>query len=252
MLAYYIAAINIENAFNSDPKNYFPFQGIVFQDTFKNYESRQQTFEEFNFQENFSRAKSQMREKIEIIIGNPPYSIGKKSYSEIDKKITETYAKFTDSTNKNSLYDSYIRAFRWASDRIEKSGVIGFITNSSWIDKPVTEGLRKIFSEEFSQIFIFNLRGNQRTQGEISRKEGGNIFENYILLGDKKNNSAEVFFDIYSRGIETGRDSWIYNFSKKSLQKNISSMIEFYNKQREKFKTEKNFDMNAKKISWTS
>ena len=193
-----------------------------------------------------------MREKIEIIIGNPPYSVGKKSDSEIDKKITETYAKFTDSTNKNSLYDSYIRAFRWASDRIEKSGVIGFITNSGWIDKPVTEGLRKIFSEEFSQIFIFNLRGNARTQGEIRKKEAGNIFENYILLGDKKNNSAEVFFDIYSRGIETGRDSWIYNFSKKSLQKNISSMIEFYNKQREKFKTEKNFDMNAKKISWTS
>ena len=117
--------------------------------------------------------------KIEIIIGNPPYSVGQKSandnnqnnfYAKLEQRISETYAKNTQATNKNSLYDSYIKAFRWASDRISE-GIIGFVTNSGFLDGAAIYGLRKCFSEEFIEIYIFNLRGNARTQGEILQKE---------------------------------------------------------------------------------
>ena len=94
----------------------------------------------------------------------------------MDEKIRITYAKDTKATNINGLYDSYIRAIRWASDRIKDNGVIGFVTNANFVDSNTADGLRKCLVEEFSSLYIFHLRGNQRTSGERSRKEGGKIF----------------------------------------------------------------------------
>ena len=67
-------------------------------------------------------------------------------------------------------------AIRWASDRIGKQGVIAFVTNGSWIDGNSGSGIRACLAEEFSSVYVLNLRGNQRTQGERSRQEGGQVF----------------------------------------------------------------------------
>ena len=184
MLAYYIAAVNIEMAYHSaKPDEIFsPFPGVVLTDTFNANNGRQKTF---IFEELSQRAILQHDSKITVIIGNPPYSVGQKNandnnqnlpYPEIDEKITETYAALSKATNKNSLYDSYIRAIRWASDRIENDGIICYVTNGSFIDSNSADGLRKCLYSEFQRIYIFNLRGNQYTAGELSRKEGGKIF----------------------------------------------------------------------------
>lgn len=186
LLAYYIAAINIENAFHdaAELKDFFPFDGICLTDTFQMYE--QDAVETFSFalDENSERLEDQKSKNIKIIVGNPPYSVGQRSandnaqnnyYPRLEKRISETYAAKTDATNKNSLYDSYIKAFRWASDRIDE-GIIGFVTNGGWIDGAAMDGMRKSLAEEFSEVYVFNLRGNQRTQGENSRREGGKIF----------------------------------------------------------------------------
>jgi predicted helicase len=76
------------------------------------------------------------------------------------------------------IYDSYIRAIRWASDRIGKSGIIGFVTNAGFMDAKTTDGLRKCLAEEFSSIYVFHLRGLRglKTSGERAKKEGGQIF----------------------------------------------------------------------------
>ena len=120
-------------------------------------------------------------------MGNPPYSKGQKSandnaqnqsYSRLDSRIAKTYVAETDATNKNAIYDSYIKAFRWSSDRLDSvnGGIISFVSNSGWLDGSGMDGLRKCLEKEFSSIYVFNLRGNQRTSGELSRKEGGKIF----------------------------------------------------------------------------
>ncbi|WP_375618972.1 type ISP restriction/modification enzyme, partial [Bartonella sp. AC134YNZD] len=122
---------------------------------------------------------------IQVIFGNPPYSTGQKSendnnanitYTALDTRIRDTYASRSQAKLKRNLYDSYIRAIRWASDRIKNRGVIGFVTNASFIDTKSMDGLRKCLVEEFSSLYIFHLRGNQRTSGELSQKEGGKIF----------------------------------------------------------------------------
>lgn len=116
---------------------------------------------------------------------NPPYSVGQESanddnqnehYEKLDARIAETYAARTEATLKNSLYDSYIRAYRWASDRIGEKGVIGFVTNAGWIDSNSANGMRKCMAEEFSSIYIWHLKGNARTVGEQRRKEKDNVF----------------------------------------------------------------------------
>ena len=187
LLAYYIAAINIENTFHDalGLKDFFPFDGICFTDTFEMFERDEVEYLSFALEENAERVNEQKETRINVIIGNPPYSVGQKSandnaqnnfYPKLENRIAETYAAGTNATNKNSLYDSYIKAFRWASDRIGESGVIGFVTNAGWIDGAAMDGMRNCFVKEFSQIYVFNLRGNQRTQGEMSRREGGKIF----------------------------------------------------------------------------
>ena len=194
LLAYYIAAINIESVYHAllsehsantqeNSTDYQPFEGICLTDTFQMYE-KEDLVDEI-LQVNSDRRKRQKALDIQVIIGNPPYSAGQESandnnaniaYPHLDDEIRSTYAEHSTSTNKNALYDSYIRAIRWASDRIENNGVIGFVTNGGYLESNSADGLRKCLAEEFSSLYIFHLRGNARTSGERRRKEKDNIF----------------------------------------------------------------------------
>ena len=187
LLAYYIAAINIEEAYHGlTGGDYTPFDGIVLTDTFQMTEKPDGSLDEEMFPQNNKRAKRQASKDIRVIIGNPPYSAKQDSqndnnqnldYPLLDSKISETYARLSTAVNKKNLYDSYIRSIRWASDRVKDRGLVCFITNGSFIDANNMDGLRKCLAAEFSSAYVFNLRGNQRTMGEQSRKEGGKIFD---------------------------------------------------------------------------
>jgi hypothetical protein len=203
LLAYYIAAINIEETFHTlqreaaakadykgpkhDATTYVPFDGIVLTDTFQLTEAHDYhtTGDEKMFPENNKRVSRQRKAPIRVVVGNPPYSAKQDSendanqnlsYPILDLRIKTTYAERSNANNKNPLYDSYIRAIRWSSDRIAEQGIVAFVTNGSFIEANSMDGLRACLTEEFTSIYIFNLRGNQRTAGELSRQEGGKIF----------------------------------------------------------------------------
>jgi predicted helicase len=185
LLAYYIAGINIESTYvDLMQGDYEPFSGIVLADTFQMFESKDVLDMEV-FTSNSDRAELQKAKPIQVIFGNPPYSIGQKDandnnqnvrYQDLDDSIQKTYVAKSTSISSRSMYDAYIRAFRWASNRLSDQGVICFVTNAGFLDSRSADGFRKSLCEEFSSVYVFNLRGNQRTQGEISRKEGGKIF----------------------------------------------------------------------------
>ncbi|WP_270397462.1 type ISP restriction/modification enzyme [Ligilactobacillus ruminis] len=187
LLSYYIASINIEAVFdevNGPERGYQPFEGIVLTDTFESTE-RDNSFMDELLGENNERLKKQQEQPITAIISNPPYSKGQVSendnnqnmhYKNLEDTIRKTYVEYSKSNAKNALMDSYVKAFRWATDRLDGKGVIGFVTNGSFLDSSSTDGLRASMYKEFNYLYIFNLRGNQRTQGEQSRKEGGKIF----------------------------------------------------------------------------
>ena len=193
LLAYYIAAINIENAYHErmSDADYKPFPGILFTDTFQLEEKN--WMEETFFPENYSRAKRQRKRKIRVIIGNPPYSVGQRDegddnknlkYPKLDTKIRETYAKHSSKMLKKNLYDSYVRAIRWASDRIGEEGIIAFVSNSGYIDGNAAEGIRKCLSDDFTAIYCFNLRGDVR-KNMLNKHagEGGNVFGQASMTG---------------------------------------------------------------------
>lgn len=191
LLAYYIASINIENAYHAtqgESAAYTPFNGICLTDTFQLGET-----DDVNWlyapalPQNSERVQAQQNAPIQVIIGNPPYSVGQRSanddaqnqsYRRLEQRIADTYAARSDKTNKNALYDSYIKAFRWASDRLDKQhgGIIAFVSNGYWLDGNAMDGFRKCLEAEFSAVYVFNLRGNCRTSGEVRRKESGNVF----------------------------------------------------------------------------
>ncbi|MDR0592963.1 MAG: DEAD/DEAH box helicase family protein, partial [Bifidobacteriaceae bacterium] len=314
LLAYYIAAANIEVAYHTlagqPDGEYTPFEGMVLADTFQMTEAGD-ALDESVFVANNDRAARQLEllrsHRIEVILGNPPYSVGQTSgnddnqnlkYRTLDARIQRTYAASSTATNKNSLYDSYLRAIRWASDQIGEAGVVAFVSNGGYIDGNTADGVRLSLADEFSAVYVYNLRGNQRTAGEQSRREGGKVFGSgsratvAILLavktpghrgpaelfyhdigdyltreqklslvadstigsipwraitpnqaGDWINQRNDVFagyqpisgkdrsgvFDLSSRGLETTRDAWVYNFSEASLREQVARMIDAYN-----------------------
>ncbi len=363
LLAYYIAAINIENAYHDatpDPndgvgkENYTSFDGIVLTDSFQLNETGEGEIQyEEILKKNSDRVEKQRQAPLRVIIGNPPYSIGQKSandnaqnqdYPKLDKRILNTYrAKSisTSATAVKTLRDSYIKAFRWSTDRLDNNGgIICFVSNGAWIDGNSTDGFRKSLENEFSSIYVFNLRGNQRTSGELSRKEGGkifgsgsrtpisitllvknpeakkqkaiinycdigeyltreeklkniakyksfgnkdmpleiinpnqegdwismrnNIFETYIPIEPNKkfDHTSKSFFITYAIGVATNRDSWALNFSKNQVELNMERMVNFYNKEVNRFHDSLiksptiNFDdfidNDPQKISWTA
>ncbi|QQG95896.1 DEAD/DEAH box helicase [Mycobacteroides chelonae] len=308
LLAYYIAAVNIETTYHALTKTeYSPFEGIVLTDTFQMTEDDDSMDTEM-FPQNNTRIVKQLAAPIHIIVGNPPYSSGQDSandlnanlkYPTLDRRIADTYAKRSTATNKNSLYDSYLRAFRWATDRVGDHGVVAFVSNGGWIDGNTADGIRLSLADEYSRIYVYNLRGNQRTSGELSRKEGGKVFgsgsRNTVAIfigvknpastgpcevhyrdigdyltrerkleivaggdlesvewltitpnehGDWVSQRSEEFaewpaigdkdggtavFGTYSRGLETSRDAWVYNFSADKLRQNVQRLIDNYN-----------------------
>lgn len=204
LLAYYIAAVNIETTYHAltgksdETDDYQPFPGIVLADTFQIGEHGD-TLDLDVFAANNERIARQLETRISVIIGNPPYSVGQASandlnantkYPTLDGRIESTYAANSTATNKKSLYDSYIRAFRWATDRIGDAGVVAFVSNGGWIDGNTADGIRLSMADEYSHIYVYNLRGNQRTAGELSRREGGKIF------GSGSRNTVAIFIGI--------------------------------------------------------
>lgn len=325
LMAYYIAAINIEATFHAlqqdtaaasaqDPASigYEPFDGIVLTDTFQMTEDGD-VLDTKVFTSNSDRVTEQNALDIRVIIGNPPYSVGQTSgndnnanqkYPSLDKSIEQSYAHTSAAGLKRNLYDSYIRAIRWASNRVLDSGtggIVAFVSNGAYIDANSADGLRKTLTLEFHDIYVYNLRGNQRTAGEQSRKEGGKIFdsgsrntvavlllikrpgtvtdsvlhykdigdyldrkqkleivdqstlhnldwetlipnpegdwinqrnseyETYPPLGDKKTNQSTTIFNLYSPGLLSSRDAWVYNASKNVLLSNVGRLIDNYN-----------------------
>ncbi|HLP80536.1 MAG TPA: type ISP restriction/modification enzyme, partial [Nitrosomonas sp.] len=355
LLAYYIAAINIENAYHDahhDKDTYKPFDGICLTDTFQlgETDASERLFSEM-FPQNSARVEAQKKAPLRVIMGNPPYSIGQKSandnaqnqkYEKLDARIEATYAKGSKATSIKALYDSYIKAFRWSSDRLDKEhgGIIAFVSNGGWLDTNGMDGFRKCLEKEFSAIYVFNLRGNQRTSGELSRKEGGKIFGSgsrtpiaitflvknpqsesqkavirYKDIGDylsreakltiierlkstidsnvewqivtpndhgdwisqrndafstfiqlapekKFDSTSKTYFVVYSLGINSNRDAWVYNSSKTVVKNNMKKMVAYYNDQVDGYKKTKNqkgkirvedfIDTNPQKISWSS
>ncbi|MCK2200799.1 DEAD/DEAH box helicase [Corynebacterium callunae] len=209
LLAYYVAAVNIETTYfgleaeralrnGEDAPVYEPFDGIVLGDTFQMYEDDDKLDLEV-FTANNDRMERQKLTPVQVIVGNPPYSGGQSSandnnanlkYPTLDHRIEDTFAKRSTAQLKNSLYDSYLRAFRWATDRIKTQGVVAFVSNGGWIDGNTADGVRLSLAEDFSEIYVFNLRGNQRTAGEQSRKEGGKVF------GSGSRNTVAIFIGV--------------------------------------------------------
>lgn len=186
LLSYYIAAINIEAVFDeiNGDELYTPFEGIVLTDTFESTET-EDTLDDSFFGTNDERLKRQQEKPITAIIGNPPYSIGQNSqndnnqnnsYPKLDKRLADTYVAKSNAGLTKGLYDSYVKAFRWASDRLTNQGVIGFVTNGGYLNSNSTDGLRAGLYEDFNHLYIFNMRGNALGLGEIRKKEGGNVF----------------------------------------------------------------------------
>ena len=316
ILPYYIAALNIENAYRERTGRYAEFGNMCWMDTFESGTKKEKMIE-YMGHENVRRIAEQQKSRINVIIGNPPYSAGQNSYSEgnpnlpyphVDSRIKETYAQSTKVANINSLYDSYIRAFRWASDRIAESGIVAFVTNGRFLQSEMAAGVRAHMHEEFTDVWCLDLRGNARTQGEPRKREGGNVFGSgsrapvaitilvrnpdkkkheihyrdigdylsreqklkivsdagsitgirdwqvvkpdrnhdwldqrddtfaeYIPMGTKETKagkrSANAIFRIFSNGMKTGRDAWVYNSSRNQLSKNMKNHISYCNSQ---------------------
>ncbi|MEV5847982.1 type ISP restriction/modification enzyme [Streptomyces sp. NPDC051985] len=360
LLAYYLAAVNIEAAYHdlagdsAGDDDYRPFEGMVLTDTFQLAESNDGQLDGMDvLHANSARARKQLDLPIKVILGNPPYSVGQDSvndnnqnvkYPALDRRIADTYVARSAVGNKNKLYDSYIRAIRWAADRLGDEGVIAYVSNGGYIDGTSADGLRKCLVDEFDAVYCYNLRGNQRTAGEQARREGGKIFgsgsrntvailvlvkggtaareraagaapgvryyevedyktreeklallaahdlrtvpwqaltpdangdwinqrdESYAsfrAIGDKdKVGREKAVFREYSSGLNSARDSWVYNFSTEKVHTNMESMIGFYNRQVLDFKkhcqdkgliaptakdAEAWIDMDATRISW--
>ncbi|MCZ2159243.1 helicase-related protein, partial [Bartonella sp. 220] len=195
LLAYYIAAINIEATYHSLMEgNYIPFEGICLTDTFLMLEEKD-FFTHYMF-ENSERCKKQQEADIQVIVGNPPYSTGQKNandnnpnvhYDTLNESIRNTYVSGLNiGKNRRNLYDSYIRAIRWASNRLSsQGGVVAYVSGNGWIDKTFADGMRNCLQNEYSSIYVINLRGDVRKDMLSNKitKEGENVFGNGSMTG---------------------------------------------------------------------
>jgi len=240
ILPYYIANLNIEATFKQKMGVYEEFKNICFVDTLDNTEALKKIQKQGLFSislENAERVKRQNKKKISVIIGNPPYNAKQENYNfqnanrfykYIDDRIRETYIKEGKAQNQIVLFDMYVRFLRWASDRIDKNGIVAFVSNNSFIDALAFDGFRKCIADEFSEIYIINLKGNARTSGERRRKEGGNVFSDEIRVGVAvyfiiKKENAEGFKVFYN-----AIDDYVKSPQKKSyLTDNKLSVLPF-------------------------
>jgi predicted helicase len=174
LLPYYIASMNIEHEFYELTGTYEPFEGICLVDTFELAEAKQISF---FATENTERVERQKRSPITVVIGNPPYNVGQlnendnnknRKYRFLDSRVAETYAKDSKATNKNSLSDPYVKAIRWASDRIGDEGIVAFVTNNSFVDNLAFDGMRKHLEKDFEAVYVIDLGGNVRKNPKLS------------------------------------------------------------------------------------
>ena len=212
LLPYYIASMNIEHEFYEATGRYQPFEGICLVDTFELAEDRQLLL---LTPEITQRVEKQKDAPMFVIIGNPPYDAKqvnendnnrKRKYPTMDTRVKETYTADSTAKNKNQLSDPYVKAIRWASDRIGDEGVVAFVTNNSFFDDVVFDGMRKHLEQDFTKIYHINLKGNARTSGERRRQEGGNVFDDQIRVG------VGISFFIRKSEVESeGVEVWIYS-----------------------------------------
>jgi predicted helicase len=212
LLPYYIASMNIEHEYLDLMGQYQQFEGICLVDTFELAEAK---ISDMFAEENTQRVKKQIEKYFLVIIGNPPYNVGQvnendnnknRKYKVIDGRVKETYAKDSKATSVTKLNDPYVKAIRWASDRIGDEGIVAFVTNNGFLDNLAFDGMRQHLAQDFSKIYHINLKGNARTSGERRRQEGGNIFNDAIRVSvgitffikhqQPKAQSADIF--VYS------------------------------------------------------
>ena len=235
LLPYYIASMNIEHEYLSQTGEYLPFEGICFVDTFETVEELQT---EMFSEANTKRVKRQQQTPIFVVLGNPPYNAGQVSendnnknrkYGAMDKRVRETYAKDSQATNKNALSDVYVKAFRWASDRIQKSnneGIVAFVTNNSFIDGYAFDGMRKHLAQDFDALYILDLGGNVRKNPKLSGTTH-NVFGIQVgvsinLLVKKHQSGQEPAKIFYSRTDEFWRKEQKYDLlDSKNCYQNI-------------------------------
>ena len=207
LLPYYIAALNIEHEYYELTGQYAPFEGICLVDTFELAEDTQLSL---FVQENTQRVEHQKDQDITVIIGNPPYNVGQvnendnnknRTYGAMDKRVRETYSQASKATNKNALADPYVKAIRWAADRIGEEGIVAFVTNNSFLDGVAFDGMRKHLAEDFDTIYILDLGGNVRKNPKLSGTTH-NVFGIQVGVSinfcvkrrDKATNQTEIFY----------------------------------------------------------
>ena len=212
ILPYYIANLNVEYTYKELTGSYLEFPNLCFVDTLDNMDwkgasgAAVQRQTALNLggvsEENWIRVQEQNEKPISVIIGNPPYNANQqnendnnknRTYPAIDRRIRETYIK-ESTAQKTKQYDMYKRFIRWASDRLEDDGIIGFVSNSAFLDARQDDGFRKVVAEEFNELWAVDLKGNARTSGERRRQEGGNVFSDKIRVG------VAVYFLVRRRG----------------------------------------------------
>jgi predicted helicase len=210
ILPYYIANLNIEYTYKQKTGKFNEFENICFVDTLDNM-GFEHTGKQLNFfgltDANSERIVKQNSKPIMVVIGNPPYNANQanenennknREYPEIDKRIKDTYI-YHSTAQKTKLYDMYTRFLRWASDRLDKDGVIAFVSNSSFLNARSYDGFRKVVADEFNEIYIVDLKGDARTSGEQRRKEGGNVFSDQIRVG------VAIYFLVRKKGAKSCR-----------------------------------------------
>lgn len=207
ILPYYVANLNIEYTYKQKMGKYLEFPNSCFVDTLDNidglaYDGKQHNMFGFS-SENAERIKRQNEQKISVIIGNPPYNANQanfndfnknREYLDVDKRIKETYVKYSNA-QKTKVYDPFARFYRWATDRLDKNGIIAFITNRSFIDSRTFDGFRKIIASEFNHIYIIDLGGDVRSNPKLSGPKH-NVFSIQtgvaIMILVKDNNNFEA------------------------------------------------------------
>lgn len=176
LLPYYVASMNIEHAYLDATGKYEPFEGICLVDTFQTAEKEQSEFTFFN-EPNSARVERQKKAPIRVILGNPPYNAWQqdendnnknRKYPELDRRVRTTYAADSSATLKNSLSDPYIKAIRWASDRIGESGIVCYVTNNGFVEGIAADGVRKNLADDFDHIYVLDLGGNVRKNPKLS------------------------------------------------------------------------------------
>jgi len=174
LLPYYIASMNIEHEYYEVTGNYKSFEGICLVDTFDLYKIKQLSL---LTKENTARVRRQQRTPIFVVLGNPPYNAGQvnendnnknRKYEEMDKRVSQTYARSSKATLRRKLSDPYVKAIRWASDRIGDEGIVAFVTNNSFVNEITFDGMRKCLEQDFDSIHILDLGGNVRKNPKLS------------------------------------------------------------------------------------